>query len=291
MPTLSSILTSRRLIPAAVALLLLTSMLPSRFAGVVGDMGAVARFCIAPISNPLRDLAVWLLPARRGEAPPDEIALLQQERDHAQTLYLQKVRENERLRARIAELERGFAMSAGGFAQVTTTVVAASSDLSSRLLTARAGRAAGVREGAVAVVEAVQLVGKVTRIDGRTSQVLPITARDAGSLRARIMVGGIDDADAGLACLLRPTGEGTLRGDVADLPEGEPDTLAIDQIVRLSDSTWPAHADMLVLGRVIAIERAPEAPLRRVVVVRPTLDLARVSEVVIRTPVETEDDG
>jgi hypothetical protein len=48
---------------------------------------------------------------------------------------------------------------------------------------------------------------------------------------------------------------------------------------------------MLVLGTVESVEPAPDSPLRPVIVVRPTVVLERVTEVIVRvTPSEGEVD-
>lgn len=278
MPGASTWLSSRRLVPAAVCLLLVTSLLPSRHAGAVGALGEVVRVALAPVSHPLRTLGGWLRPAS-PDAPPEAIALLEEELDRTRTLYLRVERENAQLRARIAELERGVAHGGGPVSQVRADVLGAASDLSSRLLTIRAGRDRGVAAGAVAVVDAVQLVGRVVEVGPKTAELRPISARDAGALRGVVMTGEA----SGPACLLRPTGEGTLRGDVQDAADVGGAELAVGQVVRLDDPTWPAHAQMLIVGRVVSVESPVDAPLRRVVVVRPTVDLPRVTEVTLRS--------
>jgi hypothetical protein len=89
-----------------------------------------------------------------------------------------------------------------------------------------------------------------------------------------------DDAGSGLECLLSPSADNTLRGPVEDARGIEPSP---GQIVRLADSDrWPASAQMLLVGRVESVEPDPNQPLRKVVIVRPSLKLDRVSEVVLR---------
>jgi hypothetical protein len=65
----------------------------------------------------------------------------------------------------------------------------------------------------------------------------------------------------------------------------------IGQLVRLADKSWPRNAQMsLVIG---AIERTPEPDSVGfyIVTVKPTLDLERLSEVVLRISPENEDAG
>ena len=41
---------------------------------------------------------------------------------------------------------------------------------------------------------------------------------------------------------------------------------------------------MLMIGRVVRVDRSPDQPLRKIVIVRPERDLRQASEVVIRVP-------
>ena len=92
---------------------------------------------------------------------------------------------------------------------------------------------------------------------------------------------------------MQPVGDGTLRGDAAYDPQ-DPDAatrIAVGQVVRLDDGEWPASAQMLVLGTVEAVEPAPDSPLRPVVIVRPTVALDRVTEVIVRVSEMPGDDA
>ncbi|HZW10279.1 MAG TPA: hypothetical protein VFF69_10290, partial [Phycisphaerales bacterium] len=94
----------------------------------------------------------------------------------------------------------------------------------------------------------------------------------------------------GFACKLRPAGDGTLKGDVGDPGAQGSRLIQPGQVVRLFDRHWPASAQMLVIGAVESVEPAPDSPLRPVIVVRPTVALERVTEVIVRiTPEERED--
>ncbi|MCX5690933.1 MAG: hypothetical protein NTV94_14310, partial [Planctomycetota bacterium] len=64
----------------------------------------------------------------------------------------------------------------------------------------------------------------------------------------------------------------------------------VGQVVRLADGRWPTSAQMLLVGKVIAVEPSPDGPLRRLVTVAPSIErLERVSEVVIRTNATSPD--
>jgi hypothetical protein len=58
--------------------------------------------------------------------------------------------------------------------------------------------------------------------------------------------------------------------------------------VRLEDPQWPKHAQRLVIGTVTAVKTVTTG--RQVIEVRPTVDLDRLSEVVLRlTPKEADE--
>ena len=276
------------LLPAAVLILLIVSVVPSRYLTPLNWFSELLRVASAPISHPMRGLSSWLRPAVPPQAVPDQVLFLEQEAESWRTLYLREQRENRMLRTRIEEYQRGVAINPSlQVRQVTAPVIGTSSDLSSGSLTVRAGRGAGVEINTVVVVEGTQLLGKIERVGPMTSQVRPMTDRAGEVIRGMVMVG--QSGESGLACLLRPMGDGTLRGDVQDpseLVELEAEDagalLQLGQIVRLDDSAWPASAQMFIIGQIVKIEPAAESPLRRVITVRPRVELSRVSEVMLR---------
>ena len=96
------------------------------------------------------------------------------------------------------------------------------------------------------------------------------------------------------------TGSGTLRGDVEfqDPPAGVSVEQAIDRRLQpgvevvLDDPAWPESAQMFTIGIVERVEQDENQPLRSVIVVRPRdgLELRRVREVVLRVPVDLDED-
>lgn len=273
-------------LPLAVLVLLVLSVVPYRYLGSLTSISDLLKVAVAPVSHPMRSLSSWLRPAVPAEAVPERLRFMEQQAEEWQTLYLREQRENRMLRARIEELQRGVALNpALGIRLITAPVIGSSSDLSSGMLTVRSGRNVDVEVNTVVVVAGTQLLGRVERVGPVTSQVRPISDRGAEAIRGSVSVSDT----LSLACLLRPVGDGTLRGDVQDpseLGEVQAETaealLSVGQVVRLDDSAWPASAQMFVIGEVVQIDPAPESPLRRVITVRPRVDLARVSEVVLR---------
>lgn len=274
-----------RLLPGAVVLMLLLAVLPLRWVGWVGLFGGIAELVVSPIANPLRSLSGWLRPAG---GPQDERLAEFEERIERLTAELNRVQaENGRLRRTIQDLQSGVALTPGvSTRELAATVISTSSDLSSKLLRVRAGSRGGVGVGAVAVGAGLQLVGRVVESDARTSLVRPISARESGPLRARVMV---DESTVWLDCTLTPRGDGTLSGPVEYVSAGgggEAVEPRPGMRVRLDDPAWPDSAQMFLVGEVERVEESAQMAGRRVVTVRPTLELHRLSELVLRVPIE-----
>ncbi len=284
------------LLPIAVFLLMVLAVVPSRYLGPTQWVADLVKVSVAPVSHPMRAAAAWLRPAVSKDDRPEELRFLEQQADQWETLYRREQRENRELRARVEELSRGVAVNTLPVRQVPAPVISASSDLSSGVLTVRAGRGSQVEINTVVVVGGTQLLGRVERVGALTCQVRPITDPGALAVRGRVAIDDAPSASArSLACLLRPAGDGLLVGDVQDPAElaGHDaalidDWLEVGQTVRLDDDSWPANAQMLVVGVVERIEPAPESPLRRVITVRPRVTLSRVSEVVLRVVHESD---
>jgi aquaporin Z len=173
---------------------------------------------------------------------------------------------------------------------IAATAAALGGDVA-KLVRARAGRQQGVDTTSVATASGMQLVGRVVTVDDRTCDVMLFTAKGAEAVSAMIF---IDATANGLVCRLSPTGTGTLKGPVDDRRDGAGQAVepAIGQVVRLNDGRWASCAQMLLIGKVTAVEPSPEGPLRKIVTVTPTIErLDRVSEVIIRTSASSMDDG
>ncbi|MEM7756316.1 MAG: rod shape-determining protein MreC [Planctomycetota bacterium] len=283
---------TRHAMSVVVLALLVLSITPVRFLGWVELAGHLPQTLVVPISHPMTAVGRWFTPARRV-IDDDRVRQLELENDRLTGLYLQQIRQTERYRTLAETLQRGRSLGTDvPVALATVPVVGVSSDASSSLLTVRAGTRDGVTRNTVATVDAVQLVGKVDDARTRTSTVRPITDPSVAQVQGLVML--TDLGSEGLACVLRPTGDGRLRGDLEYLsPTPDRPTapeVTVGMTVRLDDPSWPAGAQMLVLGTVERVEPSDDSPLRRVVIVKPTVDLRRVSEVVLRIPVDTGDD-
>ncbi len=282
---------AHRLLPAALILLTLFALaLPMRFQRWIGWLGETTRRVEAPVSGPVNVVLGWLGVGYRPAQDEDAVRLLGEENEKLRAALLREVEENQRLREGVRRLGVLMAMpQTRGSRAVYAPVVGVSSDLGAGTLFVRAGSREGVSLDSVATASGVQVVGRVVEVSERMCSVLPITARSQGSIRAIVFTGA--DVSTGLECTLEPTGEGTLRGPVEDRRDpgtAMPIEPKAGQVVRLADpGRWPAWAQMMSLGTVESVEASPDQPLRKLIVVRPTVErVERVSEVVILTAPE-----
>ena len=271
-----------------IVVLLAFALMPVRYTHWLEGAHHLAVTVFAPVTQPLRSVAVWLSPPEPG-VQNRRLAEIRDERDEWELKYRQLRQENSRLRDLIADLQSGRALAPRiAVRYLARPVIGAQSDPGSALLTVRAGTSSGVTErSTVATVSGVQLVGQVSSAGARTCAIQPITSGDHPPIRGAVYLPGREEP---LETLLMPTGDGTLRGRV-ELPEPtptepEPPEIARGAEVRLSDDVWPKTAQQLMIGRVERVEPDADGSGRPVIVVRPGVRLRRVSEVVLRIPLD-----
>ena len=277
----------------SLVLLFLLSIVPMRFTRWTTGFADVATTISAPVSNAVRWVADPLTRPFRRSADPALAEQYKQELEVARQRALDmelKVRELERL---VFELQRGAELTPElGVRQIAAPVIGRSTEASSTALQVRAGAGRGVVENSVAVVEGLQLLGKVERVTGAWCIVRPVTDPSAGGLMAIIMTA--EDLDSGIPCRLEPTAGNRLSGPATWVFEAErqaPVEITVGMTVRLRDETWPRSAQMLVVGEVVEVASAPDEPTRTIVTVAPTVPLERVSEVVLRVPIDPQASG
>lgn len=284
---------ARTLLRISLVLLFVMAIVPMRFTRWTTGFADVAVTVSAPVSNAVRWVSDPLTRPFRRSADPALAEQYLQELEVARQRSLDlelKVRELERL---VFELQRGAELTPElGVQQVAAPVIGRFSEASSSALQVRAGTGRGVVENSVAVVEGLQLLGRVERVTGAWCVVRPITDKAAGGLMALVMTG--DELESGIQCRLEPAGGGRLEGPatwVFDETRRAPVEITVGMTVRLRDETWPRSAQMLIVGEVVEVSPAPDEPTRTIITVAPTVPLQRVSEVVLRVPIDpdTED--
>ncbi len=281
-----------RVFIALLALMAVLALAPARVTRWAEWFQAPTQFVIAPISHTFSFVSGVFRPARSRTLPDDPaLADLQIERDVLQSELFRaegRIADLERL---VDELQQGLSAHRGSpIIPIEASVVGRSSDPSDGLLLVRAGSDRGVeKRETVAVVNGVQIVGRVVKVGPSISEVLPIThsprgrksEQDGGWIGGVIHVEGLDRS---WSCQLRATRDGRLRGDVHQ----DAENIEVGQIVRLRDPNWPDSAQMLVLGRIERVGSKKDAPLRMEIDVVPDVDLARVRRVVLRVADEVD---
>lgn len=272
------------LLPLTIALLAVLAVLPARFSGWVGQLSRLVVIPTGPLSGYVVSVTRSVLSP--PEAPKaEELRLLEEQKQAFETLYMREREETQRLREYIRELQQGLALNPDAKVQQTIVpVIGTSADLASGMLSLRTGTNLTVDRTTVATTTGLQLVGRVTSASGPACWVLPITRKGAGKIQVAIMTG---EGAPVIGSNLTPMGDGRLKGDVMRLgaplgAEGALPAPEVNQLVRLDDPEWPGSSRMLIVGRIESVAPSPEDPLRPVIIVRPTLNIERVSEVVLR---------
>ncbi|MEO1007820.1 MAG: hypothetical protein AAFX79_04595 [Planctomycetota bacterium] len=283
---------ARTLLRVTLVLLAIMAVAPMRYTRWTSAFSDLALTVTAPVSHAIKWVADPLTRPLRPGADPALAEQYKQELDASRKRALDLEVRVEELEALVLELQRGLALTPDvDIRQVAAPVIGRLSDPASIDLQVRAGSGRGVVPNAVAVVEGLQLLGRVERTTAAWCIVRPITSSAAGGIDAVVLTG--EDLASGVACRLEPTGDGLLRGPATWVFEPSrqgPVELAAGLTVRLRDDTWPGSAQMLVLGEVVAVEPAADEPTRTIVTVSPLVPLERVSEVVLRVPLDPTED-
>lgn len=271
--------------PITILVLFVLSFAPIKWVGWARWFADQTQVTIAPIAHPITiTLNAIIPPSYSDPSASDRERELAQEIDRYRTQLLQIKTENDRLKGIIDQFSKGAAIIPD--LDVRQFHRPRISSLNDDLIVIRSENIEGLTQGSITVVNAVQLLGKVTQVNRRIAYVRPITAKTAQPIFATVLLN--DSGDQQARCLLTPVGDGTLRGEVARPSSDDPWAIEAGQEVRLLDDQWPSHAQMLVIGTIERIERNDIQPLRQRIIVRPTVkDLRWVPEVIIRLPAES----
>ncbi len=272
---------SKGMLVAALAVLAVLALVPQRWGRWANSIGNAALLITAPVTQPIYQSTAWLM-GSPGTENTSALAAAQRERDQFRTLWLQEQSRVRELERTIVELQKGSLAAELPVQQLIRKVIGGSSDGSGGQIQIRTGTRDGTEVNTVVTTGGVQLVGKVVRVSSRVSEARLITDVKAGYIGGVIMLPG---EVRGPRVNLHPIGDGRLQGYVE---YGAGQGAELGQVVRLEDEQWPRSARMLVLGTVIDVDKSLAG--RQRIIVKPTVELARLSEVVLRvTPMEAED--
>ncbi len=275
------------------------SVLPSRFTAAFGlreGLRAGMEIVALPVQAPI----TWLIRSARGTSggsglDASGMAQAQLEVQEWKKNYLAALQENQSLREQINALTLARQLNVSFIAKETSPLPVLG--LSDQLLLVRAAPSLNIPTNAVAVADRVHLVGRVTSSDARVTRVQPISDRGAPEIKGAILdserfespestsVVSTTLTNARVRVSLKPTGRGTLSGLVFIERSSDPSGAGAvrvqpGMVVRLLDESWAPQDQMLILGRVIRAEEAPNG--RTVVEVQPAIDPFRVSSLTIR---------
>jgi cell shape-determining protein MreC len=257
--------------------LALFALAPASLTGWVKAARNPLETALIPVSDPVSSL---LARAREPATEADpRVTDLEQQVEQERLLRAQAEQRIGQLRAMVRDLQAGLTIAPDAPARsVWASIVGYSPDPREGLIIAGRGARHGVVEGqTVALARGVHLVGRVVDVNTRTSRIMPITHFRAGYIGAMVMT---SDPTFGYEAQLLPEGDGTLLGELVAEAEGVEE----GQIVRLRDDAWPATSQMVVIGRVVEVGRKENQ--RLTVRVAPELNVARVSTVVLRIPMD-----
>lgn len=280
----------KRGITAAIIVLGALAVLPMRWTAWAGGLRHVPLLLIAPVSGLASSLTGWMV---RDAADTDSPAVRQarEQLELFQSMYLQQRALVEQLQTQLDEFRAH--EQPLGLRHLLARVIGSTSNPGSGVLIVKAGRRHGVEPRTVAVAGGAQIVGRIEDVSATTCSLVLITTLAAGPVGGIVPADNSEDPPIKMPALF-PMKDGTLVGLVyyeevrADKTRRD---LKVGDTVRLSDDTWPASAQMLVLGTVERIDNTPESPTRQRATITPTMRLDRVTEVTLRLAERSEGGG
>jgi cell shape-determining protein MreC len=272
-----------RALPVALLLCAIVALLPARFTRWSAWVADPVVFIVQPIADPITRITGWLRPSTHA-AVVDSPAMQEIQRlfDEQSLALRQAELRVQQLERQVRDLQAGVPVAPEArVRQLWAPVTSRSSNLGDGTIRIGVGETSNVEpKVSIATARGVHLVGRVVDVRTRTSWVLPFNHPSAGHIEGVVLTGSTLEQSFG--CQLLGRSDGLLAGDlVAEAVGIEP-----GQIVRLRDETWPAAAQMLILGRVTEVDTKENG--RIVIIVEPQIPPGRVSEVVLRIPESQE---
>ncbi len=270
--------------PTVVGLVLAISLLPANWvAPWSADLAAILWIPLTPAAHVLALVREWLRPElATGALSADAAAELTSQRDQFRGLWHAEQLRADELEARLREVATLTRPPHQVSGLVLAMVVGRGGDSA---FTLDAGSMHGVQEGDAVLLRGDELAGRVAGgVRAGSCVLVPLAHKSTGRLDAVVIPArgtGAAGSRASLRVQLTLGDDGLMNGDVdAAAP------LAVGDVVRLDDPTWPESARGTRLGEVVWVGRKDEQPLRGSIKVLPTADPTRASRVSIRTTVD-----
>lgn len=280
-----SLITPQRSFPLVLVLTVIASLLPGRALGWTNLLSEFLSMGLNPFATMGNMLGESLRPqASRGF----DSGIDGQKMKELQDLMV----ENERLykaeQAKVESLQRQLEQLQKIPRELTQTpvkIVFAHVGLRSPssaigLVVLDRGLKQGVRPGAIAVFDGVNLVGRVTdEVSNVQCTLLPLANLKTPPIEAAVFAK--DRSQTLIANAprihLEPKGDGTL---IAQPDKSE--VINVGDEVVLIDANWPQSAQAMKIGIIESVRTNDLEPLRNIVVVRPAYQLSRLSSVVLK---------
>lgn len=273
-------------------LLALLALLPSGVSGWLTWFRGPLLAVVAPISGPLTHVSRWLRPgdSSRPESDDPEINELRLLGEMYKTEFLRAEQENQRLRTIIEALQQGIAYGPSQRLRLLEASRIGSSAGAGTIEVARGAMDGVTMQTVATAISAPQhLVGLVSAVGPTVSSIRLITDPRLSPKRIDALLFkdepvSMEAAAQAPKCQFTPAGDGTL---VGILGAQDAQRVRKGDLAYVDDDHLPAGAQRLVLARVIHIEET-ENPLFWRLTLRPDFDLARVSGVMLRIPIEED---
>jgi cell shape-determining protein MreC len=287
-----SLLNSKRALVALGLLLLLCSQWPAG-TPVGGERGYPANWlanAVAVLYQPLTGPLTAFSAAVRPKPAPEEGARFLP--DYAYRDYLEQ--ENAKLRKLVDDLT-GLRKAHPGLAAAAldrrlASVTAAPPGRASRVLTINGGSRDGLKKGMVVVTADSCLVGRLDEPGVVDTRVRLITAPNT-SLSVAIVPPTQQAPPYRVRDFARFDGKDFIAESIpgtAPVKEGDLAHLSEEGVSdpHFGGSAWPAEAEGLIVGKVVAVEQRRDDPQRKRVVIEPIHPLDRLDSVFVIVPTE-----
>ncbi len=278
-------LSRQSLLPLAIALLIVSSLLPAGPARWVSKVPVdMLGMALNPVRRPLHQLSVSIRGEQKEprERPAEGLAA---ENDRLRVMLERKSIELARAQQVIADL-RGLRkqLHLTGFNPLEADTVAARYESGHPTITLNIGKADNVAEGQV-VASGVDLVGRVARAQMMSCEVRLIT-EPGPPLQVRLVPRDLGDPRRIGALLVRY--DVRRAAFIAEVSVIGGSAVKVGDDAMLDDPQWPTGQG-LVVGTVTALTPLPDDPSRRAtLVIQPRKDLLRLHGAIVIVPNEGE---
>jgi cell shape-determining protein MreC len=281
-----AILTSQRAFPITLIVTVAVALLPKPALRLFNPFVEVYKIVLGPFAEMGNRVGGWLRPtASSGNS--EEVNLLRDEMGKWQRRCYIAEQQADELRGKIEQLQRvSIPSTRVRVLPIEAPISLRSAGSSIGAVTLNRGSSQGVKPGTIAVFDGQQLIGRVTNdVSAVHSSLLPITNPQVDPIMARAVPPGAVELPTSSGFEVRPAGDGTF--------VAEPDKTVIvnegDEVRLFSSEGWPESAQGMVIGVVESVRNNDKKPLRNLVTVRPTVQVAQLAYVIL--VIEQEEGG